>query len=97
MNPMATLSNDVLEERAALQRRQLADSVSELKSTVQDKMDVKRQAREHLLPAAGILALIGLGLGFGLGGLLPRMTRKVRYPEGGRVNSDETAFWGATL
>jgi hypothetical protein len=96
MNPMATLSNDVLEERAALQRHQLADSVSELKSTVQEKMDVRRQAREHLLPAAGILALIGMGLGFGIGGLLPRMTRTVKYPNGG-VAGDDAAFWGSTL
>ena len=97
MNPMATLSNDVLEERAALQRRQLAESVHELKSTVQEKMDVRRQAREHLAPAAGILALAGLALGFGLGGMLPRRTHAVRYPEGGRSHSDDSAFWGATL
>jgi hypothetical protein len=97
MNPMATLSNDVLEERAALQRRQLAESVHELKSTVQDKMDVRKQAREHLLPAAGILALVGLAVGFGIGGALPRMNRNPKQPENGRSYSDDSAFWGATL
>jgi ElaB/YqjD/DUF883 family membrane-anchored ribosome-binding protein len=63
---------DMLERRAAEQRRQLHDSVSELRETVKEKLDVKRNVREHLWPAAGAVALIGLVLGYSLSGIFTR-------------------------
>lgn len=55
---------DVLEKRAADQRRQLHNSVIELGHTVRERFDVKRNVREYAWPAAGVMALIGLVLGY---------------------------------
>jgi hypothetical protein len=60
---------DVLEKRAADQRRQLHNSVSELRQSVRERLDVKRNVREHLWPAAGAVALIGLVAGYGIAGV----------------------------
>jgi ElaB/YqjD/DUF883 family membrane-anchored ribosome-binding protein len=61
---------DVLEKRAADQRRQLHDSVSELRQTVRERLDVQRNLREHFWPAAGIMALAGLVLGYSVARLI---------------------------
>lgn len=67
------LPTDVLEQRAADQRRRLHNSVVELRasvrSEVREKLNVKKAAREHLWPAAGALSLVGLVLGYGLAGI----------------------------
>lgn len=55
---------DILEKRAADQRRNLENSVIELRQTVKDKLDVKRNVREYVWPAAGAMALVGLLLGY---------------------------------
>lgn len=55
---------DVLEKRAADQRRQLHNSVTELRQTVKEKLDVKRNVREYVWPTAGVMALLGLVLGY---------------------------------
>lgn len=60
---------DILEKRAAEQRRQLHDTVSELRQSVKEKLDVKRNVREHIWPAAGIMALLGLALGYTVTGI----------------------------
>jgi hypothetical protein len=60
---------DVLEKRAADQRRQIHDSVAELRHSVQEKLDVKRNVRNHLGLVAGGLALAGLALGYTLTGM----------------------------
>lgn len=69
-NPLPT---DVLEVRAADQRRQLHNSVVELRSTLRDnireKLDVRRNARLYLPQAAGTAAFIGLVMGYGLSGI----------------------------
>ena len=66
------VSYEVLEERAAEQRRQLHNSVSELRSTVQKKFDVKKNATQYLGPAAAVAAVLGLMLGYGLTGIFTR-------------------------
>lgn len=60
---------DLLEQRAAEQRRQLHDTVSELRQSVKEKLDLKRNVREHIWPAAGIMALLGLALGYTITGI----------------------------
>lgn len=60
---------DVLEKRAAEQRRQLHNSVIELRQSVRDRLDVKRNVREHLWSAAGALAVIGLVVGYAVAGV----------------------------
>jgi hypothetical protein len=66
---MSTLPSNVLEMRAAEQRRGLHRSVEELRGRLQEEMDIKHQARKHLLPAAGVLAVVGLTIGYTLAGI----------------------------
>lgn len=63
---------DILEKRAADQRRQLHNSVAELRETVRERLDVKRNVREYLGPAAAIMALIGLIAGYTVTGIFTR-------------------------
>jgi hypothetical protein len=60
---------DVLEKRAADQRRQLHNTVVELRETVQEKLDVKRNVRNHLGVVAGALAIVGMALGYAVAGV----------------------------
>jgi len=63
---------EILEERAALQRRQLHNSVTQLRSTLRERLDVKRTAREYLLPAVGVAGFLALVIGWSLGGIFVR-------------------------
>ena len=66
---------EILEVRAAEQRRELHGTVEELRGLVRHRLDVKANVREHLAPAAGIMALIGLGIGYGTAGFFyPKST-----------------------
>lgn len=69
MNAMPT---DMLELRAAEQRRRLHNSVAELREQVREKMDVKKNMREYLAPASGLAAVVGLVLGWGFAGMFTR-------------------------
>jgi hypothetical protein len=60
---------DELEKRAAEQRQQLHNTVVELRQTVHQRLDVKRNVREHLGAASGLLAIAGLALGYALTGV----------------------------
>jgi hypothetical protein len=60
---------DVLEKRAADERRQLHNSVQELRESVQDRLDVKRNVRNHLGSVAGVLAIAELAMSYGLTGI----------------------------
>jgi hypothetical protein len=61
-----------LEKRAADQRRKLHNSVAELKQTVHEQLDVKRNVRNHLAPIAGAMAVVGLALGYAVTGIFTR-------------------------
>ncbi len=63
------LPADILETRAADQRRELHNRVTELRSTLRDSLDLKRNAREYLWPAAGVAGVLGLILGYGFTGI----------------------------
>jgi hypothetical protein len=63
---------DVLEKRAQEQRDTLQGRVVELRQTVKDRLDVKRNLREHVWPSAGAAAVLGLALGFAVTGLFTR-------------------------
>ena len=63
------IPGEELEKRAADQRRQLHNSVAELRQTVQDKLDVKRNVRNHLPLVAGVLAIFGLVVGYSIAGV----------------------------
>ncbi|HSK43571.1 MAG TPA: hypothetical protein VLA83_06750 [Candidatus Binatia bacterium] len=63
---------DVLEKRAADERRQLHNSVQELRESVHDRLDVKRNVRNHLGAVCGAMAVIGLALGYAVTGVFTR-------------------------
>ncbi|HEY6271908.1 MAG TPA: hypothetical protein VIX19_07935 [Terriglobales bacterium] len=63
---------DILEKRANEQRDQLQGRVVELRQTVKQRLDVKRNLREHVWPSAGAATLLGLALGFAVTGLFTR-------------------------
>lgn len=63
---------DVLEKLAEDQRNVLGDRVVELRQTVKERLDAKTYVREHVWPAAGVLTLIGLVLGYAAAGVFTR-------------------------
>ena len=67
------LPTDALEVRAADQRRQLHNSVAELRSTlrheIRQTLDVRKNARRYLPQAAGAAACLGLMVGYGVTGM----------------------------
>jgi ElaB/YqjD/DUF883 family membrane-anchored ribosome-binding protein len=63
---------DILEKRAADQRRHIHNSVVELRQTVKEKLDVKRNLRDHLWPAIGAAALLGVMLGYSMMGIFTK-------------------------
>jgi len=68
----SALPVDVLERKAAEQRRQIHDSVVELRHSVKERLDVKRNVRAHLWAVSGALALVGLALGYAVAGVFTR-------------------------
>jgi hypothetical protein len=67
-----SLPGEVLEARAAEQRRKLHNSVQDLRSAVRERLDVKRNVRQHFLPVAGVVGLAGLVLGYSVTGIFTR-------------------------
>ncbi|HSB75405.1 MAG TPA: hypothetical protein VLC12_07125 [Terriglobales bacterium] len=63
---------DLLELRAAEQRRRLHNSVAELRMQMREKLDVRRNVRRYFWPASAVVGLCGLVLGYGFGGILTR-------------------------
>lgn len=66
MNVESNMPPDILEVRAAEQRRRIHETVLELRGQVEEKLDVRRQAAEYVFPASGVAALCGLVLGWGV-------------------------------
>ncbi len=62
------LPTDMLEKRAASERQRLHESVSELRSTVREHLDVQKAARAHVWQASGAVGLLALVLGYGVAG-----------------------------
>ncbi len=58
------LPADVLEQRAAVERERLHNSVIELRSSVRERLDVQSAARRHLGPAIGVASVFGVALGW---------------------------------
>lgn len=67
------LPTEILEQRAADERRRLHDSVAELRVTMKDRLDIRRNAedytRRHMPQAAAAAAVIGLAFGWAIGGI----------------------------
>ena len=58
------ISVEVLEKRASDERTHLHNTVQELRHTVHERLDVKRNVRNHLGTVAAALAIAGLALGY---------------------------------
>ncbi len=71
MNAMhaSAMPADMLELRAAEQRRRIQSSVLELRGKIEDKLDVRKRASEYVVPASGAAVLVGLLLGWGVAGI----------------------------
>ena len=71
-----TLPTEILEQRAAEQRRALHNDVQQLRSVVRsevrERTDVKRIVRRHFSPITAVTALAALSLGYGLVGIFTR-------------------------
>ena len=65
MNVESKMPPDILEARAAEQRRRIHQTVLALREQVEEKLDVRRQAAEYVWPASGVAALVGLVFGWG--------------------------------
>jgi len=66
---MSTLPLEDLRLRAVDERRRLQSSVIELRSRIRENLDVKKNAREHVWLASGILATVGMLSGYAITGL----------------------------
>jgi hypothetical protein len=66
---MSESSLEILELRARQQRKQLHNSVQELRSSVQAKLDPKRNARIYFPQIAAVAAVLGLSAGYVIGGI----------------------------
>jgi hypothetical protein len=73
MSSDSSIPAEVLEQRAAEQRRRLHNSVSELRSsvteTVKERLDAKRYVREYIGPATASAAVVGLLAGYAVIGM----------------------------
>jgi hypothetical protein len=71
-----SLPAEILEKRAAEQRRSLHNNVQQLRSVVrhevQERTDVKRNVRRHFAPIAGASAVLALAFGYGAAGIFTR-------------------------
>jgi hypothetical protein len=72
------------EERAAQQRREIHGSVAELKGAVRERLDVKKNLRQYMAPAAGFVAVFGTMVGYGVASLFD-LKRRPRQTYGGWV------------
>ena len=66
---MTETNIDILENRAREQRKQIHNSVQQLRSTVKEKLDPKRNARHYFPQLATVAAIIGLSAGYVFGGI----------------------------
>jgi hypothetical protein len=77
MNFGATVNSQTLEATAQAQRIRLHESISELRNHMHHTLNVRRQVREHLLPASAVVAGLGLIIGFGMGGIFQPGPRRL--------------------
>ena len=70
------LPTEILEQRAAEQRRAIHNDVQELRSVVRaevkERTDVKRVVRRNFAPVAGAAAVVALAFGYSVAGIFTR-------------------------
>jgi hypothetical protein len=63
---------EMLEQQAERQRSLLESHVSELRRSVKDRLDIKRNLSRHVWPLAGVVAVLGMALGYAVTGIFTR-------------------------
>jgi hypothetical protein len=63
-----SMPTDDLERLATSQRQRLHDSVSQLRTTVRERLDVQKAARTHVWRTSTVAGLLALALGYAIGG-----------------------------
>lgn len=63
---------EMLEQQAGRQRDLLESHVVEIRHNVRARLDVKQNLRNHIWEVAGIVAALGIGLGYSLTGVFTR-------------------------
>ena len=75
-NPFTHFPAEVLEQRAAEQRRRIHNSVDELKSslreTVREHLDVENYARTYIWRFVAVTSVVALVSGYGIAGMFTR-------------------------
>ena len=69
MNVEAKMPPDILEVRAAEERRRIHERVLELRAQMEEKLDVRRQAASYVWPLSAVAIVVGLVVGWGLAGM----------------------------
>jgi hypothetical protein len=69
---MSSVPAYTLELRAADQRKQIHSSITELRSRIREKLDVKRNVRQHVPVISGVAAVASLLMGYGFAGFFTR-------------------------
>lgn len=64
-NPILTY---ILEQRAAIQRERMHDSVQELRSTVRERLGVQKAARAYVWPFSAAAGLVAFVVGYLIAG-----------------------------
>ena len=81
---MTVLPIEDLELQAVEQRQQLHERANEIKSRIaaaRENLDIKKNAREHFMGAAGILGGLGLASGYAIAGLFAKHKKPHRTDE----------------
>jgi hypothetical protein len=63
---------EILERNAAEERRQLHNDLADLRSSVRERLDAKKLARQYLPHAGAVAGLAGLVLGYTVAGVFTR-------------------------
>jgi hypothetical protein len=66
------LPAEELERLARVQRSVLENRVVELRRTVKQRLDIKQNLRDHVWIAVGVMAVVGLVLGYAVTGIFTR-------------------------
>ena len=76
-------STQRLETKAAEDRQRLHSSVAQLRSTLSEAVDLKRNTRQHLGAACGIAALLGMTMGYSFAGIFTGEPRRASWAHWG--------------
>ncbi|MGE0406653.1 MAG: hypothetical protein AB7O65_10150 [Candidatus Korobacteraceae bacterium] len=72
VNQASAVSTNTLVMAASEQRMKIHETLAEARSQMHQKLDVRRQVRNNLVPASAVAAGFSLVLGYGFAGIFRR-------------------------